>query len=65
MNNNTEAGDLGAIRKILNGYCYWSIETKWDDKSLRWNILSDDDTPETEPIEDTLAVGFRHILTFM
>ena len=65
MNNNTEAGDLGAIRKILNGYCYWSIETKWDDKSLRWNILSDDDTPDTEPIEDTLAVGFRHILTFM
>ena len=65
MNNNTEAGDLGAIRKILNGYCYWSIETKWDDSPLRWNILRDDNSPETEPIEDTLAVGFRHILTFM
>lgn len=65
MNNNTEAGDLGAIRKILNGYCYWSIETKWDDSPLRWNILRDDNSPETEPIEDTSAIGFKHILTFM
>lgn len=65
MNNNTEAGDLGTIRKHLNGYCYWSIETKWDDKPLRWNILGDDDTPEIEPIEESSAIGFKHILTFM
>ena len=65
LNKDTEAGDLGTIRKILNGYCLWSIETKWDGKPLRWNILRNEDSPETEPIKDNEVVGFKHILTFM
>lgn len=59
-----EAGDLGFIRKFLNGYCLWQIESIWDDKPCRWNILKTEEMPEFEEIERHSIVGFSHILTF-
>ncbi|MBO4531181.1 MAG: RNA-directed DNA polymerase [Paludibacteraceae bacterium] len=63
LNNHKEAGDFGAIKKYLNGYCFWSVETRWEGKSSRWNILRNANTPETEEL-DLESDGFTHILTF-
>lgn len=59
-----DAGDFGAIRKWLNGYCYWQVETKWHDVPKRWNILRPKGTPELEKLEESQVTGFTHILTF-
>ena len=48
----------------LRGYCNWSVESLWDEKPYRWNILKDTDTKETEEIEKDAVPGFTHILTF-
>ena len=62
--NSPEAGDFGSIRKSLNGYCIWQVESLWDGKPFRWNILRTDDMPETEAISESDVTGFTHILTF-
>ncbi len=60
----SEAGDFGSIRKALNGYCLWQVETMWDGKPLRWNILKTDEMNETEDIDIKSVEGFTHIFTF-
>lgn len=59
-----KGGDFGTIRNWLNGYCEWSVESKWDGIPARWNILKEIDTPEIEKMSDLEVVGFTHILTF-
>lgn len=61
---NNEAGDFGAIRHQLNGYCLWQVETLWDNQPYRWNLLKNDDMPEIERIDNDLVIGFTHILTY-
>ena len=64
LNRDPEAGDFGAIRQMLNGYCYWQVESTWDGKPKRWNILRTNEMPEVEDIDNDSIVGFKHILTF-
>lgn len=61
---NNEAGDFGAIRNQLNGYCLWQVETLWDDQPYRWNLLKTEDMPETEHIANDSVIGFTHTLTY-
>ena len=61
---NNEAGDFGAIRNQLNGYCLWQVDTLWDDQPYRWNLLKTEDMPETEHISNDSVIGFTHTLTY-
>lgn len=63
MDRNAEAGDFGAIRKMLNGYCFWSVTTVWDDKPYKWNILKSSGVDDVEPVHGDIE-GFTHELTF-
>lgn len=65
LENHDDAGDFGAIRKILNGYCLWSVENIWDGKPYRWNILKTSGQKDVdEEIEKEEIIGFTHTLTF-
>ncbi len=64
LNSDPEAGDFGAIRKLLNGYCLWQVETKWNGGPFRWNILKTDEMPDKENLNGDDIKGFTHILTF-
>ncbi len=57
-------GAFCEIKKVFWGYCNWSVESLWDGKTKRWNILSDIDVDEIEDIEDANVPGFTHILTY-
>lgn len=57
-------GDFYSIRNTLYGYCNWSVESKWGDKVMRWNILDDTGKEETEELNFTDISGFTHILTY-
>ena len=57
-------GDFYSIRNTLCGYCNWSVESKWGDKVMRWNILDDTGKEETEELSSTDIPGFTHILTY-
>tara|TARA_B100000767_G_scaffold14522_1_gene13913 strand:+ start:651 stop:1784 length:1134 start_codon:yes stop_codon:yes gene_type:complete len=62
-----EKGNIGKIRKKLEGYCHWSVETMIDDVPTKINILKEKKTPEHEIIkceDEELPKGFTHILTF-
>lgn len=48
----------------LTGYCNWSVESIWDGKPYRWNILKENNVPEIEQISEQEVAGFTHILTF-
>lgn len=61
---NTEGGFFFENADKLRGYCNWSVESLWDDKPYRWNILKDADINETEEIGKDTVSGFTHILTF-
>lgn len=61
---NPEAGDFGSIRKSMNGYCIWQVESLWDGQPFRWNILKTEDMPETEAIAENEVAGFTHIFSF-
>ena len=63
-------GQFGTIKECLQGYAYWTVETKWADKPTVWNILrapSDDEIIEWKEAKDSLVSekidGFRHIIT--
>lgn len=64
LKKNPEAGDFGSLRKLLNGYCLWQVESLWDEQPYRWNILKTEEMPETEPINKEAITGFTHILTY-
>ena len=64
LKTGTEPGDMGSIRKMLNGYCNWSVISKWAGNSYRWNIINDMGKPEKEPLDETQVVGFTHVLTY-
>ncbi len=57
-------GAFNEIRKCFDGYCNWSVETKWDDKPLRWNVLNDAGAEEIEDIAGESVEGFTHTLTY-
>lgn len=57
-------GAFNEIMKFFIGYCNWSVESLWDGKAQRWNILRDLDVDEIENMEDTNVPGFTHILTY-
>ena len=57
-------GAFSGIKKRLEGYCDWSVETLWNDEPIRWNILNDTDSEETEALDKNAVNGFTHILTF-
>lgn len=61
---NDGGGDLIGIKNTLYGYCNWSVESKWGDKVLRWNILDDTGKDEIEEVSSTDIPGFTHILTY-
>lgn len=46
------------------GYCNWSVESLWDGKPFRWNILDDSGANIIEEIDAEKVRGFSHILTF-
>ena len=60
----SEGGSFRGIANKFTGYCDWSVESVWDGKPYRWNILKELNTQELEPIENDKVVGFSHILTF-
>ena len=57
-------GDFYSIRNTLYGYSNWSVESKWEDKALRWNILDDTGKEEIEELYFTDIPGFTHIITY-
>lgn len=59
-----EAGDFGSIRNSLNGYCLWQVESLWDGKPLRWNILKTDDMKDIDNVDESIIEGFTHTFTF-
>ena len=61
---NSGAGFFAENADKLRGYCYWSVESLWDGKPYRWNILSDTGTETKEEIDERSIAGFAHILTF-
>lgn len=63
LDRSPEAGDFGAIRSMLNGYCFWSVTSVWEGNPYKWNILKDSDMGEIEPISGDVE-GFTHKLTF-
>ena len=60
----TKGGAFNEILKVFSGYCNWSVESLWEGKALRWNILSDEDVEEIENLEASNVPGFTHILTY-
>lgn len=64
LENYPNAGDFGSIRKLLNGYCLWSVDNVWDGKACRWNLLKNPDQEEVETKERDEVAGFTHTLTF-
>ena len=59
-----KGGSFNGIKGNLYGYCNWSVESLWDGKSKRWNILKDSNIDEIEDLGDTNIPGFTHILTY-
>lgn len=57
-------GAFCEIKKVFNGYCNWSVESLWDGKAKRWNLLSDSENLEVEELDDSNLPGFTHILTY-
>ena len=60
----TGGGAFNEIKNVFYGYCNWSVESLWDGKAKRWNILNDADVDEIEDMDDTNVSGFTHILTY-
>ena len=60
----TKGGAFYGIKIVFSGYCNWSVESLWEGKALRWNILSDEDVEEIENLEASNVPGFTHILTY-
>ena len=63
-NEEEKGGAFNEIKKVFFGYCNWSVESLWDGKPKRWNILKDTDIEEVEDIEGSNVSGFTHILTY-
>lgn len=60
----TGGGAFNEIKNVFYGYCNWSVESLWDGKPKRWNILNDTDADEIDDMEDSNVLGFTHILTY-
>lgn len=60
----SNSGDLGSLKKLIDGTAYWAIESDWEEASARINILTEDIfKPEFEKLEEKVD-GFRHVLMF-
>lgn len=64
LDSKTSKGGLGSIRNNLNGNCNYAIETRLDEKDVRFNILDDSEAKKEVEELDYKAEGFKHILTF-
>lgn len=61
---NAGGGAFYGNAEKLRGYCDWAVESLWDGKPYRWNILKEAGTAETEELSAEAVTGFTHILTF-
>ena len=61
---NSGAGFFADNAIKLRGYCNWSVESLWDGKPYRWNIVAEEGTNKKEEIAKEAVSGFTHILTF-
>lgn len=61
---NAGAGDLGSLKKLIDGVAYWSIESDWEEGSARCNVTSPDIFMQQFERLDEPVGGFRHVLTF-
>lgn len=59
-----KGGAFNEIKEDFYGYCNWSVESLWDGKAKRWNILKDSNIDEIEDLGNTNIPGFTHILTY-
>lgn len=57
-------GALFQLAKACKGYCDWSVEANFDGDFKRWNILSSQDIPEIEELNESEVIGFTHTFTF-
>lgn len=56
-------GDLASLANSIKDHFYWSIETRWQGKPIRWNIIRKEGENEVEELDDPSTIGFTHILT--
>lgn len=61
---NSGAGFFAENAIKLRGYCNWSVESLWDGKPYRWNIVAEEGNNKKEEISKESVSGFTHILTF-
>lgn len=61
---NSGGGSFYENADKITGYCNWSVESLWDGKPYRWNILKEDNVQDYEEIDKHNVLGFSHILTF-
>lgn len=71
-----QKGDFWGIKKNLQGYCDWQIETMWNGIPVRVNLLNTSKSTVNQPdsgvsaetdielLKDLEDYGFCHILTF-
>lgn len=62
--NNDTGGFLGDLAKSCEGYFLLSIDSTWEEKPVRWNLVRLNGTPELEeiPQELTPIQGFRYCI---
>jgi len=60
---NDGGGDLGNIKNLLLNLCDWSIESSYEDKSFKINLLHSSNVKELEVLSEKV-LGFTHILRF-
>ena len=60
---NDGGGDMGNIKNLLLNLCDWSIESSYEDKSFKINLLHSSNVKELEVLSEKV-LGFTHILRF-
>ena len=57
-------GDLSEAKSRFEGFCNWSIQSKFEDGFFRLNILNDKNLSKKIKIDEIDVKGFSHHLTF-
>lgn len=60
----TGGGALYELAKNCQGYCDWAIQANFEGEYKRWRILSSQNLPEIESLDQKEIKGFTHIFTF-
>lgn len=59
-------GDFGSIKSLVEGTCYWSVESQWIEGPGRLEIVSlDNSTPYYVMMPEETIHGFTHVLTLI